>query len=126
MNRLLPVMLRGLNYLATPYTDYQPSRDQAHEDACALAGRLMRTGIEVFSPIAHSHWVAVHGRIDQRDRQFWMKRCAPMMRVCDALIVGQLVGWEDSIGVLGELTYFRGAGKPVFFCNPTTLQLSMS
>jgi hypothetical protein len=123
MINMREILYRGFNYLATPYTNYQPSRDEAFVAACKLAGLLARTGLKLFCPIAHGHPISVVGKIDQCDAAFWNKFNAPLMSVSDSLIVGKLAGWEESSGVLGELEYFKGAGKPIFFCDPATLEI---
>ena len=42
-------------YLASPYSKYPEGTQAAFEMACWQAGLLIRAGVPVFSPIAHSH-----------------------------------------------------------------------
>jgi hypothetical protein len=117
------LLYRGLNYLATPYTNYQPSRDEAFIAATKLGGQLARTGLKLICPVTQGHMLAVLGKIDQCDQAFWKNFNYPLMAASDNVIVGKLAGWEESSGVLGELEYFKSAGKPIFFCDPPTLEI---
>ena len=101
-----------LAYLASPYSKL--NIDAAHEDACLIAGRLLRAGIFVFSPIAHCHSIAFHSGIDPLDHKFWLPICDVMMAHCDTLIVAHMPSWEESKGIAIEIEYFEKAGKPIF------------
>ena len=61
--RIVP---KGLGYLATPYTKYEPSPSAAYTAAAKLAGLLMRCGHTVFSPIVHGHPIAEIGEVTRR------------------------------------------------------------
>ena len=45
----------ALAYLATPYSKYPAGLQQAFVDAAKLAALLLRSGMNVYSPIAHTH-----------------------------------------------------------------------
>ena len=101
-------------YLASPYTS--PSsfvRRWRFLQACKAAAELMRQGNVVFSPICHSHPIALHGGIDPNDGFFWKKQDAGYIRICRALVVLTLPGWEESVGVCHEIREARQLGKPV-------------
>jgi len=115
-----------LFYLATPYTLYPKGIEAAYRLACENAAILVRGGVAVFSPIAHTHGVAVHGGIDPKDHQFWLAADAPLMRVCDALIVLKGEGWHESKGVMREIGTFRRMGKQVFWMDPGNPRLTTS
>jgi hypothetical protein len=112
-----------LVYLATPYTKYEGGIDKAHEDACVLAGALLNKGIRVFSPIAHCHMIAKLGGVEPLSHEIWLEIDEPLMEPCEAILVGELDGWDESYGVDYELDVFNAAGKPVFFINPNTLEV---
>lgn len=112
-----------LAYLATPYSRYPLGLEQAFVDACALAARLISAGLHVYSPIAHSHGIAMHGAIEPLDQQFWMAFNGTMLNRCDELFIAHLDGWENSSGIAYEIDYFGRRKKPIFDLNPSTLQM---
>lgn len=111
----------GISYLATPYTKYPCGIEQAFIDAAKLAARLMLAGVRVYSPIAHTHPLAIHGNIDPLDHAIWMPFDEAMMAVADTLIVAHMDGWENSYGMKLEIDFFDRAGKPIFDLNPSTM-----
>lgn len=115
-----------LVYLATPYTKYPAGIEAAFRDACALAGKLLRAGVNVYSPIAHTHPIAVHSGIDPLDHKIWLPFDAAIMAKADAICVGLLDGWDVSYGVQHEIQVFKTAGKPRAYLNPTTMQLTLN
>jgi hypothetical protein len=110
-----------LIYLATPYSKYWAGMPIAFEDAAALAAELVRRSIKVYSPICHTHPIALYGEIDPLDHNIWLPFDEAMMNVCDALLIGKLEGWADSYGISYENDYFLDAGKPVFHLDPIQL-----
>lgn len=113
-----------LYYLATVYTKYPRGIEAAFEDAARLAGRLLRTGIVVYSPIAHTHPIAMLSGIDPLDHSIWLDFDARMMRAADACLVALMTGWRDSYGVNHEIEFFRAAEKPVLYLDCRTLAMS--
>lgn len=102
-----------ISYLATPYSKYADGIENAFRDAARLAGALLKTGVNVYSPICHTHPIAIYGRIDPLDHAIWLPFDQLMMDRCDNLIVAHMDGWEESKGVAYEIEYFRKAGKPI-------------
>ena len=91
-------------YLASPYNHADPAvREERYLSACRAAAKLMANELNVFSPIAHSHPIAVHGGLDAVDHDFWMRRDLPILRRCNAIMVLCLDGWEQSRGIRCEL-----------------------
>jgi len=103
----------SLVYVATPYSKYEEGLDVAHKHACTVTGELLKFGINAYSPIAYTHQIAQHANIDPLDHQFWMRVDKPFMQKADALIVVQMDGWMESLGVNMEIMEFREAGKPI-------------
>jgi hypothetical protein len=101
-----------LHYLATPYSKLDIT--SAWIDACQIAGRLMRAGVHLFSPIAHSHPIAAYSGIDPLNHEFWLPICDVMMSRCDVLIVAHMDGWVGSVGIRHEIEFFEKARKPIF------------
>lgn len=100
-------------YMATPYSKYEDGIEAAFHDAAKGAARLAAEGVKLFSPIAHSHPLAIYGSLDPLDLKLWMPLCEPLMHAAHGLIVYQLPGWGDSYGVECEQCAFRQTGRPV-------------
>jgi len=116
----------ALIYVGTPYSKWADGLDAAFVEASKLTARLMQAGLKVYSPIAHTHPLAVHGNIDPLDHSIWLPFDGAMMDKADAMIVAMMDGWETSKGVRHEIQVFTEAGKPVFFLNPADLSLIRS
>lgn len=113
-----------LSYLATPYTKFQPDLDAAYRAAAKLCGRLLDAGVTAYSPIAHSHSLALHAGLDPLDEPMWYAHNLLLMARCDSLIVAHLPGWDDSKGVAFEIAHFRLRGDPIFDLDPETLRMA--
>lgn len=116
----------ALIYVGTPYSKWADGLDAAFVEASKLTARLMQHGLKVYSPIAHTHPLAVHGNIDPLDHSIWLPFDGAMMDKADAMIVAMMDGWFESKGVRHEIDVFNEAGKPVFFLNPADLSISRS
>lgn len=116
----------ALIYVGTPYSKWADGLDAAFVEASKLTARLMQEGLRVYSPIAHTHPLAIHGNIDPLDHDIWLPFDGAMMDKSDAMIVAMMTGWFESKGVRHEIDVFNVAGKPVFFLNPETLDISRS
>lgn len=110
-------------YLATEYSRFPGGIEAAFRMACAQTARLMRAGVPVFSPIAHTHGVAVHGGIDPLDVDTWLKADAPHMHAARGCIVYRSPTWQTSRGVAHEIDYFKAALKPVVYLDPEPADL---
>lgn len=107
--------LPGFIYVATPYSKYHLGHTLAYIHAAKATAKLQQMGFVALSPIAHSHPVAVFGNIDAMDWEHWQKQNEPLMRAAAALVVVQMPGWDESVGVLAEIEHFIAADKPVVF-----------
>lgn len=116
--------LGALCYLATPYSKYPPGIEQAFVDAAKLAALLLPSGLKVYSPIAHTHPLAIHGKIDPLDHAIWMPFDEAMMTAADVLLVAHMHGWQESYGIAHEIRFFENAGKPIFDLDPKTLVMT--
>jgi hypothetical protein len=110
-------------YLATPYTRYPGGLDRAFEAAARLAARLMRAGHHVYSPIAHTHPLAIHGKIDPRAHAIWMPFDEAMMHAANGLVVAHMNGWRVSRGIAEEVAFFEQHRKPIFDLEVGTLKM---
>jgi Domain of unknown function (DUF1937) len=108
-------MQQRLVYLASPYTSADPAVRQARfEAACRAAAELIRQGLTICSPIAHSHAICQHGAVPL-DWAFWRQHDLTFLAMCDEVVVLKLVGWRQSVGVQAEIAAAKSLGKPVSF-----------
>ncbi len=105
-------------YVATPYSKFPDGLFEAHVAACRVTAKLIKAGIPCFSPIAHSHPIAIHGMIDPMSHAIWLPADRPLMDAAHGLIVVELEGWDESEGIAHEIEVFRRAGKPVVHLDP--------
>jgi nucleoside 2-deoxyribosyltransferase len=112
-----------LLYLGTPYSKYSAGLDAAFRDASALAGRLLTVGLRVYSPIAHTHPIAIYAGIDPLAHAIWLPFDEAMMDAADACVVAMMDGWNRSVGIAHEIAYFQKAGKPVYLLDPSDLSV---
>lgn len=111
-----------LCYLATPYSKYKGGDlIAAFEDASRLAAELLATGVRVYSPIAHTHPLAIHGHLDPLDHSIWLPFDEAMMDAADCLIVAHMDGWQESYGIKHEVEFFEKADKPIYDLDPASI-----
>jgi hypothetical protein len=101
-------------YLATPYSKYPGGIERAHAGACAQAALLVQADIPVYSPIAHTHPIAIEGHLDPYDHELWLEADRTFMEAAKGLIVCEMEGWQASYGIECEIKHFAQAGKPRF------------
>ena len=104
-----------LKYLAAPYSHRDPKvMAQRAKLASKAAALLFKSGMKVFSPLSHSHPIVEQsgGRLfggfeDWKEYDFFF------LSKCTELFVLMLPGWEDSIGVIGEIKYAHKLDIPI-------------
>lgn len=102
-----------MTYLACPYSHPDPAvRQWRFEQANRAAARLMAEGHLVFSPISHSHSIALAGGLPL-DWKFWQEYDQAILAQCERMIVLRVPGWDGSIGVGEEVMLAQGMGLPV-------------
>ena len=99
-------------YLASPYTKLD--HEDAFRKACHAAALLINIGYIVFSPIAHSHYIAKFHKLP-KEVEFWREQNRAFIDWCDELWVLDIEGGEDSKGVLEEIDYAKELGKEVHY-----------
>lgn len=103
----------GMIYLASPYSHLDPAiMEQRFHTVCAIAAAMMAGGAHVFSPIAHTHPIAVKGMLP-RGWEFWDAFDRHFIAHCEKVIVVKMEGWESSKGVAAEIKIAAELGKPV-------------
>ena len=106
-------------YLASPYSKYPLGITAAHFHVCQQAALLIRSGVPVYSPIAHMHPIAQFGDIDPFDHDIWLPVDRHMMDAAGGLIVLKMEGWSRSYGMAEEMKHFAAGGyKPIVFMDP--------
>lgn len=104
-------------YLASPYSKHPAGVDAAHAEACAIAAGLFRSGVQVFSPIAHTHAIAQTGGLGLGFDQ-WAAFDEAMIAASVGMIVAKMEGWRDSAGIAAEIAICKRLGKPVQYLDP--------
>lgn len=101
-------------YLASPYSHPDAFvREQQFQIACRVAAELMRSGRIVYSPVAHSHPIALHGL--PTEWSYWERADRRFLEISDEVVVLTLDGWRDSEGVQMEIQIALELSKPVSY-----------
>ena len=105
-------------YLATPYTHEDPAVMQRRfEVANSTAAKLMQGGFHVFSPISHTHPIALAGDLPH-GWDYWKEYDERMLRACQQIMVLMQEGWERSVGVQAEIKIARQLGLQEIYTRP--------
>lgn len=116
-----------LIYLAGAYShpdvDVVERRWIAH---CAAAGKLMAANQTVFSPIAHSHPIAMHAELDHLDGEFWLRQDFAILNFADVLVVLTEEDYRTSKGTMAEIREAGELGIPVLFWDGVDAQELLS
>jgi len=102
-------------YLGTPYSKYPSGHESAARQAAIIVADLLRHGIDAYSPIVHSHSVAVHGKINPMNFELWHKYNNRMIHAAWGFLIAKLPGWQDSEGIKMEVKQFLEIQKPIGF-----------
>jgi hypothetical protein len=103
----------ALVYLASPYSHPDPAvRQQRFETVCFVAANLMREGHHIYSPIAHTHPIALKGDLPL-GFDYWEAYDRKMLASCTDLWVVMMDGWRESKGVKAEIAIAAELGLPV-------------
>jgi hypothetical protein len=104
-------------YLASPYSDPDPSVCEARFDAtCRATAELLRRGVLVFSPVVHSHPLVRFQLPTSWD--YWGVYDRAYLRLCDRLTVLTLDGWRESRGVQAEIDLAIDMDLPIAYWSP--------
>lgn len=100
-------------YIASPYVHPDPYiMQKRYETVVQYVNDQYRASIPVYSPIVHNHPVALLGGLP-RTWDYWKMIDLAMLRLCHALWVLQLPGWDRSIGVTAEIKFAEEVGMPI-------------
>ena len=102
-----------LVYLASPYTHPDAKvREERFKAAQDAATRLLKKGVFAFSPIAYNHPMHLDFNLPT-DWNFWKPYDIAFLERCSEVLVLQLDGWDQSVGVAAEVEFARETGIPV-------------
>jgi hypothetical protein len=106
-----------LVYLASPYTHPDPAVMQRRfEEICAVAARFIKRGEHIFSPIAHTHPIALAGELPA-NFWYWEQYAKEMLSVCGELWVYEMDGWRESKGIALEIKIAEELGLRITYCS---------
>ena len=105
-------------YFGTEYSKYRYGTYNAWLMACREAAALIKRGISIYSPIAHTHPIAVYGEIDPLDHDIWLPADEPFMRAARGMILLMTPDWRTSRGLKHEVEFFTAAEKPIIYMIP--------
>jgi len=102
-------------YLASPFSHEDKLIEKwRYEQVCKAAALLQDDKHLIFSPIAHSFGLAMHGGLHNKPWEgFWKEIDFAYISMMDALWVLTLTGWRSSIGVTDEIRFARSRNMPV-------------
>lgn len=100
-------------YLAGPHSHPDPEvRRMRFEALNAATATIMGEGHIVFSPISHSHPIAVQCNLP-KGFEFWRQLDESFIDWCDEVWILNLPGGHESVGLAAEIEYARSIGKPI-------------
>ncbi len=118
-------------YLASPYTYKHEDPDRVNliqrlrfETINAFAAQLMLDGVRLFSPISHTHPIALAGDLPV-SWDYWERYDREMLSFCESVIVLMLPGWRESTGVQNEIKISRDMGLSVEYVDPVLFGLPL-
>jgi len=104
-------------YLATPYTGTEVQQIVRFKQACEICADLMKSGLNVFSPIAHSHNIAVYGNMPG-SYDFWKGQNASWLEWSDELWIARMYGWDKSKGIRFEIDWAKANSLKTMIFTP--------
>lgn len=104
-------------YVAAPYSDPDPAvKAERMRQFYEFDAMLCREGHFTVSPL-YKVETAKHGKIPD-DWAYWQSYSENMLKRCDMMILLALDGWQDSVGVQGELEFCYEHGIQVVVVAP--------
>jgi len=114
---------RGFWYLASPYAKWGDF-EQAFQHAAAIAGRCLKQGVFVFSPISHCHPISEYGMGECSNHDVWMPLDKQFVDASFGIIVAGFPGWDESRGIGMEVQWAKEQGKSVWLMSPEDLSIT--
>lgn len=109
-------------YLASPYSHPEAQvREYRFAKACVAAGALFKKGYIVFSPIAHTHSIALKHDLP-KGIEFWEELDRSFIEWADAVVVLVIGGTEESKGIAREVEIANSLGKRIHYFHLDEIQ----
>lgn len=104
-----------LFYIALPYTHASKEVVEQRVDKFAKFDSFLNLNhIQTVSPIL-KHLLITKNKSVPGDWNFWKTLSYTYLARCDALVVYQLEGWEESVGVTEEIKYAQEHKIPIIY-----------
>lgn len=101
-------------YLISPYShDDAKIREERYNAAVDATADLIKKGYIVFSPIVHCHPLALKHNLPG-DHVYWKEYDRAFIEWADIGYVLRIQGWEESLGVTGDIRLLRSLNKSVY------------
>lgn len=108
----------GYIYLCTPYSHPDPFvREERYLKAMKLVRDFLKMGLHVYSPIVHCHELAKVADLP-RDQEFWKRYNFTMLAAAETMHILMLDGWEQSVGIQGEVEEAKRLSLPIIYIEP--------
>ncbi|WP_417798712.1 DUF1937 family protein [Terasakiella pusilla] len=109
--------MKEIIYLASPYTSTDPQvMEKRYEAVTEMAARLIKEGKIIFSPITMTHPLdKLLADGDTLGSDYWLDFDEAFMEACSELYVYKLAGWEESSGVIREISFFEKKGRKITY-----------
>ena len=106
-------MTTKLTYLATPYSHADVMvRIERYAIVTKVAAQRMDAGEVIYSPISHTHHMAVwHGL--PTSWEFWQDHCRAFLNASSKMIGLRPDGWQESVGVQAEIAIAEELGLAI-------------
>jgi hypothetical protein len=115
--------LNWVYYFASPYSDPDPLvKETRYLQTIQASSELVKKGFILIEPIAMSHHQAQRFGLPT-GYDFWKTRDRKFIEISNGVIVLMLDGWKQSKGVQDEIAYARLMHKPIYYLDPTTLNI---
>lgn len=111
--------LRGLHYIAGPYTAKMEDGSEDHARVnermritCLCDAELMKLGFKTCSPM-YKHLIRHYAKETPGDWQYWGEYSRAMLILCEHVIVLKIEGWQESIGLQAEIDFAKEHNIPI-------------
>lgn len=105
-------------YVASPYSGTVEERSERYQEVMKYVAWLIKGGHTAFSPIVHSHTLSIEHDTPS-NFEFWQNYCLDLIDMCDIIYVLTMDGWQDSVGVQGEIAHATRKNILVKFIDPS-------
>ncbi len=118
----LDTFRQDIIYLAAPYTlngtSDEEDKEVRVEQITRTANKLMQMGLNIFSPVTHSHAVQQIADLSHLSTKDWLIKDLEFLTFSAGMFVLMLPDWEKSVGVKREIEFARAQKIPITFIHP--------